>query len=87
MPGSAIVWGTGATSGDAWHSIAGGTLVALDATSGNKLWDSQTNAADKLGNFAKYSIPTVANGKVYVATFANVNATSPSYLRVYGLKK
>jgi hypothetical protein len=87
MAGTGIVWGALATSGDAWHSIAGGTLAALDATSGAKLWDSKVNAADNLGNFAKYSVPTVANGKVYVATFANVNATSPSYLRVYGLKK
>jgi hypothetical protein len=87
MSGTGILWGTGATSGDAWHAIAGGTLAALDAMSGTKLWDSKTNAADDLGNFAKFSIPTVANGKVYVATFAKVNATSPSYLRVYGLKK
>jgi hypothetical protein len=44
MPGTAIVWATLGTSGDAWHEIAGGTLVALDAMSGAKLWDSDANA-------------------------------------------
>jgi hypothetical protein len=61
-------------------------MVAVDAMTGAKLWDS-TGAADTLGNFAKFSNPTVANGKVYVTTFAKVNASSPAYLNVYGLKK
>ncbi len=86
MAGTGVIWANVVASGDAWHSIAVGTLIALDAMTGTKLWDSNQDAADKLGNFAKYSVPTVANGKVYVTTFANVNATSPSYLRVYGLK-
>jgi hypothetical protein len=53
---------------------------------GAKLWDS-TAAGDALGNFAKFSNPTVANGKVYVTSFARVNASSPAFLNVYGLKK
>jgi hypothetical protein len=87
MDGTAILWATVVTSGDAWHNIAQGALLALDAMNPSTvLWDSTMNAADGLGNLAKFSPPTVANGKVYVATFANVNATSPSYLRVYGLR-
>jgi len=35
-------------------------------------------ARDRLGNFAKFNTPTVANGKVYVSTFSNP-------LVVYGL--
>jgi hypothetical protein len=86
-PGSAIVWAAVLRLGDAWHNIAKGALVALDAKDvKNLLFDSTKNSGDDLGNLAKFSPPTVANGKVYVTTFANVNATSPSYLRVYGLK-
>ena len=47
--------------------------------SGAKLWDS-TGAGDTLGNFAKFSNPTVAAGEVYVTTFAHADASSPAYL-------
>jgi hypothetical protein len=62
-------------------------LVAVDASDiTKKLYDSTTVTADGVGNLAKFSPPMVANGKVYVTTFAAVNASSPAYLRVYGLK-
>ena len=32
---------------------------------------SDTIPANNMGNFAKYSTPVVANGKVYVGTFSN----------------
>jgi hypothetical protein len=86
-PGSAIVWATLIKEGDAWGAIATGQLVAIDATTGAKLWDSAASPADTLGNFAKWSPPTVANGKVYVASFARVNASAPAFLRVYGLRR
>jgi hypothetical protein len=85
-PGTGIVWATLATAGDAWHNIATGVLVAIDAMTGVKLWDSNTNPADAVGNFAKWSPPTIASGKVYVTSFARSNASSPAFLRVYGLK-
>ncbi len=86
-PGTGIVWAALGTAGDAWHNIATGILVAIDATTGAKLWDSLGSAADALGNFAKWSPPTIANGKVYVTSFARVNASSPAFLRVYGLRR
>jgi hypothetical protein len=57
-----------------------GALYAFDATDlTNELWDSQMNAArDAVGNWAKFSPPTIANGKVYLATFSG-------QLQVYGL--
>jgi hypothetical protein len=53
-----------------------GALVAYHATTVingkmKQLFHSDANPANKLGNFAKYATPVVANGKVYVATFSN----------------
>jgi len=50
--------------------------VAYDATKANKgkleqLFHSDTKAANNMGNFAKYSTPVVANGKIYIGTFSN----------------
>lgn len=76
-PNTGVVWGVYPTEGDANSTIVPGALVAYDATtliSGTQLkqlFHSDTNGANKLGNFAKYSTPVVANGKVYVGTFSN----------------
>jgi len=50
--------------------------VAYDATTVvngtmKQLFHSDANPANDMGNFAKYSTPVVANGKVYVGTFSN----------------
>ena len=78
--GTGILWATLSRAGDANHSSQPGILRAYDA--GNvtrELWNSQQNAArDTLGNFSKFSPPTVANGKVFVATLSRK-------LVVYGL--
>jgi hypothetical protein len=42
--------------------------------------DSVSSGKDEVGNFAKYAPPTVAEGKVYLATFSN-------QLLVYGLSQ
>ena len=79
-PGTGIVWATHPISGDANHAVVPGVLQAFDAEDLTKLlWDSQMNAArDAFGNYAKFTPPTVANGRVYLATFSNE-------LAVYGL--
>ena len=57
-----------------------GTLLAFDATDLTRLlWTSEMNPdSDRLGGFAKFVTPTVANGLVFTPTFSNA-------LVVYGL--
>jgi hypothetical protein len=78
--GTGIVWSAGPYSGDANQKIVHGIVRAFDATNlGNELWNSRQNATrDDVGTYAKFCPPTIANGKVYVATFSN-------RLVVYGL--
>ena len=73
--------GNQADTGILWSlsNRGGGTLTALDAVTLNPLWSSNDNlASDKVESLAKFNRPTIANGKVYLATFSNV-------LDVYGL--
>ena len=76
-PYSAILWVTSTLGGD---DNGPGTLHALSAMDLSKeLWNSDMNAArDSLGTLAKFTAPTIVNGKVYVPTFSNK-------LVVYGL--
>jgi uncharacterized protein (TIGR03437 family) len=71
---------SGGTNGIVWfttgnYSIGGvpGTLHALDAANlAHELWNSDTSAGrDTLGGLAKFAVPTVADGRVYVPTFSN----------------
>ena len=63
--------------GNANAQVVHGALVAYDATTGSHRQaeaafpHSDANGATNLGNFAKYSTPVVANGKVYVGTFSD----------------
>ena len=71
--GSGILWVAMPYSANANHAVVRGVLRALDASDLSKpeLWNSEGTGdeKDQLGLFAKFSPPTVANGKVYVATF------------------
>ena len=69
-----------------------GVLRAVDASEVTReLWNSDMNPADQLGYFAKFCPPTVANGRVYMATFAPETGypaavqTAPAHIVVYGL--
>jgi hypothetical protein len=78
--GTGILWANMTVSRDANHATVPGVLRAFDAANLSiELWNSQQNAArDSFGNHAKYCPPTIANGRVYMATFSNQVA-------VYGL--
>jgi hypothetical protein len=57
-----------------------------------ELWDSALSPADSAGYAVKYTVPTIANGKVYVGTRGNntggADSTTsvPGELDIYGLK-
>ncbi len=71
----------GASDGIVW-AIEGSSpakLHAYDATNLNtELWNSSQASGDAAGGYVKFTVPTIANGKVYVG--------NSSQLTVYGLK-
>jgi hypothetical protein len=77
--GSAIVWAVRPLSGTALQQVPPGVLEAFDATNvGRRLWATEQFAADRLGKFARFTPPTVAGGRVFMATFSNA-------VMVYGM--
>jgi hypothetical protein len=82
LAGNVIVWATYPAS-DAFNPdyLPGvhGMLYAFDGADVTKLlWSSEMVPGDALGEYAKFTPPTIANGRVYVATFEGK-------LQVYGL--
>ena len=70
----------GSSNGIVWAIEKAGTAVlhAYDATNlGTELWNSANKSADQAGQAVKFTLPTVANGKVYMGTASEVS--------VYGL--
>ena len=73
-----IVWAAMPLADDAFVDTVQGVLRAFDANTLELLWSSDTAEPDEQFDFAKYVPPTIANGKVYLATFSN-------RVNVYGL--
>jgi hypothetical protein len=78
--GTGIIWAPTSNAGDPGFGIQPGILHAFDASRlSTELWNSEQNSVrDTVGNFAKFNVSTVANGKVYLPTFSGQVA-------VYGL--
>jgi hypothetical protein len=67
--GTGVLWASHPYQGDANQKIVPGVLRAYDASDlSAELWNSRLSfLRDDVGNFAKFSPPTIANGKVYLA--------------------
>jgi outer membrane protein assembly factor BamB len=63
-----ILWGTHPWEDDLNAKIGEGVLRAFDARTLGQLW------GEVYGNFAKFCPPTIANGRVYVATMGGLSA-------------
>jgi hypothetical protein len=81
-----ILWAAIHATGDSWHESRPGILHAYDADNiQRELWNSLENPQrDDCGNYSKMAPPTIANGKVYLASFGTRN-TGSGQLCVYGL--
>lgn len=93
--GNGIAWALDITSycTAAAPSCGPAILRAYDATNlGNELWNSTQVPTDAAGNAVKFTVPTIANGKVYVGTRGDnaggddTSTSTPGELDVYGLK-
>jgi hypothetical protein len=86
-PGTAILWASQSVSGQSNGLSYQGVFSAYDASTLNRIWSSEDNhSRDDLGGWAKWATPTVANGKVYIPSFGNVNLSTPGgfAINVYG---
>lgn len=66
-----ILWAAIHATGDSWHESRPGVLHAYDGDDiRHELWNSlQVPARDDCGEYSKMAPPTIANGKVYLASF------------------
>jgi hypothetical protein len=89
-----VVWALDTHSYCTRQSAACGPAVlhAYDATNlSTELWNSSLRAADAAGFAVKFSVATVANGRVYVGTRGNniggpdASTSVPGELEIYGL--
>jgi outer membrane protein assembly factor BamB len=85
-----ILWAATNTQGPsdgtgAWHMTEPGILYAYSLPSMTELWSNQKNSSrDNCDNYAKFAAPTIANGRVYLASFGTAQ-TKSGELCAYGL--
>jgi hypothetical protein len=88
-PGAPLsVSANGTQNGILWaaeNSATQGVLHAYDAATLAELYNStQAGTRDQFGPGSKFTPPTVANGKVFVATQANTSAGAQNHLAIFG---
>ncbi len=81
-----ILWAAIHRTGDSWHESRPGILHAFSADDVNReLWNSLEDAKrDDCDEYSKMAPPTIANGKVYLASFGTAN-TGTGQMCVYGM--
>ncbi|MEO8736827.1 MAG: fibronectin type III domain-containing protein, partial [Edaphobacter sp.] len=81
-----ILWAAIHATGDSWHESRPGILHAYDGDNiRHELWNSlQNSARDDCGEYSKMAPPTIANGRVYLASFGTENVGTGQFC-VYGL--
>lgn len=81
-----ILWAAIHATGDSWHESRPGILHAYVADDlSHELWNSLENPQrDNCFNYSKMAPPTIANGKVYLASFGKENIGTGMFC-VYGL--
>jgi outer membrane protein assembly factor BamB len=81
-----ILWAAIHATGDSWHKSRPGILHAYDADDIRRaLWNSlEMPTRDDCGEYSKMAPPTIANGKVYLASFGTENIGTGQFC-VYGL--
>ena len=78
-PGTSVLWMlTQSSSNDGSWVPGDATLRAFDADDLRELWSSATHPSDAIGRYVKFTVPTVAGGRVFVP--------SVDVLRVYALR-
>ena len=81
-----ILWAAIHATGDSWNESRPGILHAYDADDINhELWNSLQNPGrDDCKNYSQMAPPTVANGRLYLASFGTENVGT-GQMCVYGL--
>lgn len=81
-----ILWAAIHATGDSWHESRPGVLHAYDADDiRHELWNSlEIPGRDDCGEYSKMAPPTIANGRVYLASFGAENVGTGQFC-VYGL--
>jgi outer membrane protein assembly factor BamB len=84
-----ILWATTNTASasdgsGAWHGTEPGILYAYNLSGMGQIWNNtQNKTRDYCGNYAKFTPPTIVNGKVYLPSFGSAS-TKSGFLCVYG---